>query len=586
MDHIDKGRSAKACSSGISRRKFLAGSAALLGAGLAVRNAGAVSLGEETHIRVDAAAQGAPLSYAWAFFGHDEMLWADTPNGRKLLGDLSALSPVAPYLRAHHLFTSGDPAHSGLKFTPTNAYTERPDGTPVYDWTHVDRVFDQYRAHGVRPYVELGFMPQALSVKTEPYRMQWPDQDVADVGFSHPPKDYRKWAALVDAFARHAAERYGRQEVESWLWEAWNEPDIGFWQGNLEEFLRLYDYSADAVKGVLPAARFGGPHTTSPQLGQDAPKGATYLRGFLEHALRGKNFATGRTGSPLDFVAVHTKGQPTLVDGRVQMNMQRQIGRTDRAFAIIREFPEAAGLPVYLGESDPDGTAAFSIAMKPEGAYRQGSLYPAYMISAYHKLNQLARHYDLRLEGVLSWAFQFEPGPAFAGFRELATHGVGKAILNGFRMLGLMTGRELTIAGSGVPLREVLDESVRGRPDIDAMASRDDDTVSVLLWNYHDDDVSAEPTEVLLEVDHLPARQVLVHHYRIDERHSNPYPAWVEAGRPETLSDALRDRLNEAGRLSLYESPYRLSTDRGAARIGVQLPRYGVSLYRLSWSEG
>ena len=110
----------------------------------------------------------------------------------------------------------------------------------------------------MKPLVQIGFMPEALSVKPQPYRHFWkPGEHYNDIytGWAHPPKDYAKWGELVFQWARHSIEKYGRAEVESWWWEVWNEPDIGYWQGTPEEFMKLYDYAADGLKRALPTAR-------------------------------------------------------------------------------------------------------------------------------------------------------------------------------------------------------------------------------------------------------------------------------------------------------------------------------------------
>ena len=580
----------------LSRRAFLERTSGGLAGAWLLPPWTPVASADEAVVRVDAASDLGPVSHAWSFFGHDEILWAATPNGQKLLGALGRLSPVPPYLRAHHLFTSVNDADAdyatGLKFTPTNVYRERPDGTAVYDWAEIDRVFDAYVAHGVRPYVELGFMPQALSTRKEPYVMNWPELNVDEVGFSHPPSDYGKWAELVYRFTAHVAERYGREEVEAWLFQPWNEPDIGFWQGTMEAFIELYDYSADAVKRALPSATVGGPHTTGPRIDQENPKGATYLRAFLEHVTGGTNYATGKTGSPLDFIAFHTKGRPSLVEGadggeHVQMYMRRQLLRAEKAFAIIAEFPDVAHLPIIIGESDPDSTAAYAVADRPANAYRQGALYPAYYASVYDKLHARAEHHGLRLEGNLSWAFQFEDPTLFAGYRELATGGIGKAVLNGFRLFGLMTGRRLAATSTAaVAPEEVLEESIRGAADVGVRAARDGDTLTVLVWHYHDDDVPVEPQPVRLRLGGLPpeaARRVLVEHFRVDGEHSNPYPVWQAMGSPQELTEQQRRELEEASELDLLEPPYYATPRGDALALDLMLPRPSLSLLRIGW---
>ena len=203
----------------------------------------------------------------WAFFGHDEPNYTYMKDGKKLLSELAALSPVPVYVRVHSLLVTGD-GKAALKWGSTNAYTEDASGKPVYDWTIVDRIFDTYMERKMKPLVQIGFMPEALSSHPEPYRHHWkPGDNYNDIytGWAYPPKDYSKWARtglpMGDATACRST---AGAEVESWLWEVWNEPNIGYWKGTPEEYHKLYDYSADAVKRALPTARVGGPDSTGP----------------------------------------------------------------------------------------------------------------------------------------------------------------------------------------------------------------------------------------------------------------------------------------------------------------------------------
>ena len=235
------------------------------------------------------------------------------PRGRKLLEEISGLGASPAYIRTHNLLTSGD-GTPALKWGSTNAYTEDASGQAVYDWTIVDRIFDTYLASGARPFVEIGFMPKALSAHPEPYQHNWP-QGSLWTGWSYPPKDYGKWGELVYRWVLHCVQRYGRDEVASWYWEVWNEPDISYWQGTPEEYNKLYDYAADGVQRALPAARVGGPATTDPS----NPKAGQFLDAFLTHCENGVNPATGKYGSPLNFISFHVKGRTTVENGRPEM---------------------------------------------------------------------------------------------------------------------------------------------------------------------------------------------------------------------------------------------------------------------------
>ena len=180
-------------------------------------------------IRVDAAKPLGELKPIWRFFGADEPNYATMKDGKKLLGELGALKPGEVFFRAHSLLVTGD-GTPALKWGSTNAYTEDAEGRPVYDWKIVDAIFDTYLARGVRPYAQIGFMPQALSVKPEPYRHSWTPKAKYDeiyTGWAYPPKDYAKWEELVFQWAKHCVEKYGAEEVARWSWQVWNEPNIG-----------------------------------------------------------------------------------------------------------------------------------------------------------------------------------------------------------------------------------------------------------------------------------------------------------------------------------------------------------------------
>src|SRR5215470_9491958 len=251
-------------------------------------------------IRVEIANSGPSLKPIWRFFGADEPNYATFKNGRKLLGELGALAPNAVYFRAHNLLTSGD-GTPAFKWGSTGAYSEDKQGNPVYNWRIVDRIFDTYLKRGVRPYAQIGFMPRELSLKPEPYQHRWKPGDRYDAiftGWTYPPRDYKKWAELAFQWASHCVQRYGRAEVESWYWQVWNEPNIGYWRGTPQEFRRLHDTAIHAVRRALPTVRVGGPDTAG---------GGRYLREFLEHCVRGTNYATGARGTPLDFISFHAK---------------------------------------------------------------------------------------------------------------------------------------------------------------------------------------------------------------------------------------------------------------------------------------
>jgi xylan 1,4-beta-xylosidase len=533
-------------------------------------------------VRVDAAKETGELRPIWRFFGADEPNYAYMKDGKKLLAELGELRPKAVYFRAHNLLTSGD-GTPALKWGSTGAYREDKDSKPVYDWTILDRIFDTYLERGVRPYVQVGFMPKDLSVKPDPYQHKWKPGDkygTIYTGWAYPPKDYKKWADLVFAWAKHCVEKYGQAEVESWYWEVWNEPDIGYWKGTPEEFRQLHDFAIDAVRRALPTAKVGGPDTAG---------GSRYLREFLEHCLRGTNHATGKKGTPLDFIAFHAKGAPRFVEGRVQMGISNQLRAIDSSFAIIASFPELKDKPIVIGESDPDGCAACSAQVYPQNGYRNGTLYASYTAASFARKHDLAVKHGVNLEGALTWAFEFEDQPYFAGFRTLATNGLDKPVLNVFRMFSKMGGRRLGVESDGaVALDAILKQGVREKPDVSALASLDlksKNKLCVLVWHYHDDDVAGPDAAVEVALAGLPlkAGDARLQHFRIDDQHSNAFTAWKAMGSPQRPTAEQHARLEKAGQLTAMGEPEAVRVENARATVRFKLPRQAVSLLVLTW---
>jgi xylan 1,4-beta-xylosidase len=533
-------------------------------------------------IRVDAARPVGAMAPMWAWFGYDEPNYTYMKDGRKLLSELAALSPVPVYVRTHNLLTTGDGA-AALKWGSTNAYTEDAAGRPKYDWTIVDRIIDTYLERKMKPLVEIGFMPEALSTRPQPYRHFWkPGDNYNDIytGWSYPPKDYAKWGELVYQWVRHSVQKYGRKEVESWYWEVWNEPDIGYWHGTPEEYMKLYDYAADGLKRALPTARIGGPHVTGP----NGARTQQILRNFLEHCLRGTNFATGKTGSPLDYIGFHAKGAPRVLENHVRMGVSNQLQAISNGFGIVASFPELGNTPIVIGESDPEGCAACSARLTPSNAYRNGTVYSSYTAEQIARTYQLADLHKVNLLGSVTWAFEFEDQPYFDGFRSLATNGIAKPVLNVFRMLGQMGGNRIAAeSSSGLAVETIRDRGVREAPDISALASRQNRSVAVLVWNYHDDDLPAAAADVELSIEGLPGGRHTLAHYRVDRDHSNAYEVWKKMGSPQKPTQQQYAELEKAGQLQRLLPPGQVAVADGRALIKFSLPRQGVSLLKLTW---
>lgn len=531
---------------------------------------------------VDLKKEVGPMKPVWAWFGYDEPNYTYMKDGKKLLSEIAELSQVPVYVRTHSLLVTGD-GKAALKWGSTNAYTEDANGNPIYNWRIIDSIFDTYIKRGMKPLAQIGFMPQALSTHPEPYRHYWkPGDPYTDIitGWAYPPKDYNKWRELVYQWVKHSIARYGQKEVESWYWEVWNEPNGHYWKASQEDFFKLYDYAADGVKKALPTAKIGGPNIagTSGKGAQD------WVNNFIKHCISGTNYATGKIGSPLDAILFHAKGSPKLYNGVVRMNMSPQMRDIATGFKMTMSYPETKNLPIIIGESDPEGCAACGMATNPENAYRNGTAYSSYTAASFARKYLLSDKYNANFLGAVSWSFEFEDQPWFYGFRDLATNGVDKPVLNVFRMFGMMTGKRLSAQSDRMyPLQTVLDSSIRGKQtDIGALATKDKKSAAVMVWNYHDEDRQGPAELVKINLDNIPATRAMLSIYMIDRENSNSYEVWKKMGSPQNPTLQQISTLEKAGKLKRISSK-KITIRGGKTAVPIQLSRQGVALVKLDW---
>lgn len=533
---------------------------------------------------VNAGAPTTELRPIWNYFGYDEALTTITPEGKHLLAEVNKLSETDPIrIRVHHLHTSGD-GTLALKWSSTNVYSEDADGNPVYDWTLIDQIFDELTKPGIEPFVQASFMPRDLSAQPDPYtptltKRGLPASDILSGGAYYPPKDYAKWQAFIEAWVEHCVERYGAEAVSSWLWELWNEPESPYFKGTVEEYCRLYDHFAAAVKKVAPDARVGAPHTTDPKW----RNGDVFFETFLEHCRSGTNAVTGKTGAPLDFIAYHAKGTTRLDENdRVEMNIRNQLWSIDLYSGIIAKFPEFAELPVYIGESDPEGCAGCPSILDPQRDYRRTSQFAAYSAASFMRKQDLVASHGGNLQGAVSWAFTFHDQPWFNGLRALTTNEVALPVFNAFKLFARLGSVRVESKSTGMlSTNEIIADSVRGNPDVGVVGTRTTDgTLRILLWNYHDvADGFDEPTPVELLVNgltasHNPTAATLT---LVDEFHANAFTVWRELGEPQSPSPEQVAMLHEAAKLT--SSPLKASAiDGNSAQFEFELLRQSVAL--------
>jgi xylan 1,4-beta-xylosidase len=233
-----------------------------------------------TTITIDANAQARPFPHFWEqMFGSGHAVLALRENYRKDLNEVHDQVGMR-YVRFHGIFDD-----------EVGVYDEDAKGAPVYNFSYVDQIYDGLLAQGVRPLVEISFMPEKLAAR-QAIQDFWYKPNVS------PPKDYAKWDMLIGAFAQHLVDRYSIDEVSQWYFEVWNEPNIDFWAGEPKQatYFELYDHTARALKAVSPRLRVGGPATSS----------AHWIPAFIDHV--------SKEDVPVDFISTHGYADDTVED--------------------------------------------------------------------------------------------------------------------------------------------------------------------------------------------------------------------------------------------------------------------------------
>lgn len=541
------------------------------------------------NIQVDAGQWLGDLPHNWNYIGYDEINYTYTPEGEALLAKFGDFQEKPYYVRAHHLLCTGN-GHGFYKWGSTNAYVER-DGEPIYDWTYVDLIFDTLLKHHCKPFVELGFMPQHLA-DPKHYSIDddtWTHHHYRAYGWASPPKDYAKWHDLIFQLVTHCKDRYGEDEIITWYWELWNEPDLSYyWKGTIEEFNKLYDYTVAAVKKACPQARVGGPGTTNPKA--DGYSGE-FLDAFLNHCVNGTNAVTGEQGTQLDFLSFHVKGggyrSDPLHEKKDPPSVQRILADVQTGYAIISQYPQLNQLECILSEIDPDGWAAGGQYDNINLNFRNTPYYPSFVATSFHKVSEfgIQNNWDVRL---LSWAFMFVGERCFEGTRTFSTQGIDKAILNLFRMYAKLGEKAIHFESSGTqnPLGYD-DKNGRGNPpDLSGFATLTGNRkLSVLIYNHHDDwDIDGETT-VNLSIANLPfdTSQLTMRHYRIDDSHSNAYAEWLRQAEPMYPSGGQYQAIKHRDGLELLTSPQSMiaSTDN-SIQLSFTMPVHSVSMLEIS----
>ena len=421
-------------------------------------------------------------------------------------------------------------------------------GKPEYDWSKLDSALDLLHENGLKPVFELMGIPKG----TEGFFTDF--QDNAQI---------LAWKNFVTSLVQHYIERYGREEVRSWIFETWNEPNLKkYWPFGQEAFHNYYDACSEGLREADAALTFGGPGS--------AGGFGEFLKRFIAHCDNGTNCLTGETGVRLDFISVHVKGTGAE-KGCLDRILTGEIGEETIIRYVRKNHPRFAATPFANTECDP--IAGWNVA----GRYWHGMpFYAAWTCASIEQhisrlVDRLKVNY-LLLSNDNGFVHEWDRRTLMArqGGQE-AFDLIKKPVFNAMVLLSLLGDRRLAVDSSSSASVGVL------------ATRRGDYQVGVLVFNHDESTVvSRASTKVELRLRGLPFDEAIAVHYRIDELHSNPFRVWKRYGSPERPSNKQLAAMRREQELAMFGKPTAVSTVNGAYSTTFDLPLPGVSLLLLS----
>ena len=469
----------------------------------------------EEHVSIDASAPVHPFPHFWEhIFGSGRAILSLRESYRQDLQQVKQATAIR-YVRFHAIFHD----EVGL-------YDEDAQGNPVFNYSYVDQIYDGVLASGVRPFVELSFMPKKLAAK-EVLQAFWYKPDVS------PPKDYAKWDAMITQFVKHLVDRYGIDEVSQWYFEVWNEPNLDFWAGKPPQstYFELYDHTANDVKSVSPRLRVGGPATAQ----------AAWADVFIRHCAENK--------IPVDFVSTHVYANDKAED---VFGTHEQIPRDRmvcRAVAKVHDQIKASGLPAL-----PLLWTEFNASYMNEPDVTDATYMGPWMADT-------IRQCDGLVDEMSYWTFSdvFEEQgvvkqPFYGGYGLIAEDGIPKPAFHAFSLLHRLGDQRLTVSSDWV-----------------LATKRQDGTLVIAAWNMAAPGGKATDKNVEFQFQHAKISRVQV--TRLDAEHGDVHKAYQAMGSPRFPTREQVEKLRTSARLAPPEMH-----DTKNASLTIAVPSQGLVL--------
>jgi xylan 1,4-beta-xylosidase len=398
----------------------------------------------------------------------------------------------------------------------------------LYSFMNADLIMDFLLSIGMRPFLELSFMPETLASGSETvfnYR-----------GNVTPPKDYRQWETLINKLVAHWVDRYGVREVSEWFFEVWNEPNLHhFWTGTQEDYFKLYRHTIEAIKGVDDSLKVGGPATAQNE----------WIKEFLEFCEKNQ--------LPADFITTHY--YPTDAFGEPGADTEMQLANAPRT--VMRDRAQEArdqarGRPIYYTE--------WNITSNPRDPLHDQPFAAAFAAKVVMEVAGL-------VEGYSFWTFSdifeenyFPSVPFHGGFGVLTLHGIAKPTYRTFELLHRLGTEQLAVEGT--------------HETVDAWVTRKEQTLTLLLTNHALPNHSIKTELVRFRLTNAPEPHT-IYLERIDEDHANPQGLWQEMGEPEYLRRLDVERLKAASRVA--KEPLTCAYQNRSILLDIDLPPHAVA---------
>ncbi len=498
----------------------------------------------------------------WKSTGSDHLFYhVPRPAGQALLDRMEA-TKSHQYLRSHHTF-SQDVKNGVLR--GQEVYAEDEKGNPVYDFSKVNEVFKEYVKHGIKPIVEYDYMPYLLEIEKNTTVGNDEGMTLRNTG----PNDWKKWSDLMKAATQNFIDEFGKEEVESWYFEVWNEPD-GWPIDQLEVFFKMYDTFVDAVTSVNSTIKVGGP----------ACYHEHFLRPFLNHVANGTNHVTGKIGTRIDFISYHIyglSGKWLNTEPHIQPRVQRFSQSVLWLKRLIKEFPTLKGTEFHLNEWGLSSNYYRTVKDYPDLKYRNSEESALFLVKLVNSLYQIEDTYNFPTALLSYWGFSWEADEDefFVGKRELTTAGnIPKPIQTGFEMLARLKEQRL--------------EVMRSRKDnrFGLMATKsEDDTLTFIAYNYDETDNQLEKLdELMITVKGLKKNsKVRISEISMDRINNNTYRTWEQEGKPSSSSGVDISAIEKSGVLKSTNDYLIETNDEGSAKLKLSLIRHSMKLIELNY---